>query len=121
MGEWMSDQGVGLRLFVVWVAGTWACATGGSGTAEVDTAEAADHRETTHDHAGGVERARRVPEQVVQRIVAAPERSASGASASNGVRPAADTAAPSAKSVVEPITSKHLEAELNRLEAELRR
>jgi hypothetical protein len=70
---------------------------------------------------GDPEPLRRDPEQVVQRIVAAPDPSASDRSAANRVRPAADTAAPSPKSSAEPITSKHLEAELNRLEAELGR
>lgn len=113
----MSDQGVGLRLLVlsccVWVGGTWACDTGGAAVPR----ETAQHRV----QAGEGEPVRRDPEQVVQRIVAAPERSASERSASNGVRPAADTAAPIQRSSVEPITSKHLEAELNRLEAELSR
>lgn len=112
MANGMSDQGVGLRLLVlacgIGVGGTWAC----------DARDAAEGPDTSRNgmQAGEGQRERRDPEQVVQRIVAAPARSAS-----NGVRPAVDTAAPSPKSSVEPITSKHLEAELNRLEAELGR
>lgn len=117
MGQSMSDQGVGLRFFVlscgVWVGGTWACETGNR-----DAAGATEHRETAKGqvHAGDGEPVRPVTQQVVQRIVAAPNRSES-----NGVQPAADTAVQSPKTLVEPITSKHLEAELNRLEAELGR
>jgi hypothetical protein len=117
MGEWMSGQGRGLKLLVLscsaWVAGTWACDTG-----DREVAGPAEHREGVESRLSGAEGepVPRAPEQVVQRIVPAPNRSAS-----NGVRPAADTASPSPRGRAEPITSKHLEAELNRLEAELGR
>ena len=112
MANGMSDQGVGLRLLIaacgIWVGATWAC----------DTRDATDGPDTSQNGvpAGEGQPERRDPEQVVQRIVASPARSAS-----NGARPTGDTAAPSPKSSVEPLTSKHLEAELNLLEAELGR
>jgi len=64
------------------------------------------------------------PQQVVQHIVPAHDRSssaASGPSASNASRTPPDVAPVTQKRLAEPITSKHLEAELNRLEAELGR
>ena len=120
MGEWMSGQGVGLGLLVfscgVWTGGAWGCATGDGDTSSGDRRSGVEHRETARNPMRAGEAVRGDTEQVVQRIVPAPDRSAA-----NGVRPAADTAVPSPKSSVEPITPKHLEAELNRLEAELGR
>ena len=102
------------------MGGAWACATGDGDTRSGDTrsghASGVEHRETARNPMQPGEAVRGDTEQVVQRIVPAPDRSAA-----NGVRPAADTAVPSPKSSVEPITPKHLEAELNRLEAELGR
>jgi hypothetical protein len=102
------------------MGGAWGCATGGdtpsNGTRSGHTRSGVEHRETARNAMQAGEAVRGDTEQVVQRIVPAPNRSAA-----NGVRPAADTAVPSPKSSVEPITPKHLEAELNRLEAELGR
>lgn len=117
MGECMSDQGVGLQLLAlacsIGVAGICACNTG-----HRDGAGAAEQRGAAQSRVPAGEGAPvpRATEQVVQRMVAAPDRSAS-----SGAKPAAGTAAPSPKGRTESITSRHLEAELNRLEAELGR
>lgn len=95
----------------VWVSGACACDLG-----DGDGAGVAEPRGAAQSRVPAGQPVPRATEQVVQRIVAAPARSAS-----NGVQPAPDTTAPSPKGRVESITSRHLEAELNRLEAELGR
>ncbi len=103
MGKWMSERGVGRGLWVL-LAGLamLSCATSSAeGEPEAGVASAAP--------ADGV---KREPERVVQRIVPAPDRAANAGS------PKASSS-PTERRPSEPISSKHLEAELNRLEAEL--
>lgn len=113
--------GVGWRwslvvMAVAWLGGASACSAGGAG-AKAD------------GQAASAERASQ-PEQVVQKMIGtdvAGARTAEGegavvgesrASAAVVSRSKAGSLAPRANSV-ETISSKHLEAELNRLEAEL--
>lgn len=121
MGEWMSGQGSGLGLLSllggVWVGGILgACSSGNEAAAQRDNSPGAARL--------GRGDTPREPQRIVQHMVPAPRRSndeASAPSASNGTRAAAGAAVASPKSRGEQITSKHLEAELNRLEAELGR
>jgi hypothetical protein len=102
----MSAQGLGLG-FSVLVCGLLAGGLPGCLTAEA-----------------GAKPNEAQPREVVQHIAPAHDRSssaASGPSASNASRTAPDVAPVTQKRLAEPITSKHLEAELNRLEAELGR
>lgn len=122
MGQGMSEQPLRLRWLVllggVWAGGVCGCATR-EGAVDVDERGegVSSAAEAGHDSTRGE------PQQIVQRIAPAPEHSngASKPSASNGKPSSPDTVPVSQKSWVEPITSKHLEAELNRLEAELGR
>lgn len=85
--------------------------------------QATENGEASERAAQAAELRRGEPQQVVQRIIAAPTGSAPGEplASSNGAGAVADKPLAGQKSVAEPITSQHLEAELNRLEAELGR
>jgi hypothetical protein len=138
MAEWMSCKGVGSR-FSILVRGTTSklggltpsltvalfaasalAASLGCSTSESEPASSQPAALAEHVTGG--------PEQVVQRMAPEPTSAASSAGrrAAAGERPAdarlsaaGVTRADSRPSPGEPITSKHLEAELNRLEAEL--
>jgi hypothetical protein len=102
----------GLGSCVLFACGLLSCGTAEAGTqlpAESDTSRAAVPAVTTE------------PQQVVQRMVpagAAVAVATGAASSSPGSKPAAPTS-DGPRRPAEAITPKHLEAELNRLEAEL--
>jgi hypothetical protein len=101
MGVWLVW---GLGLCALYSSALFGCATAEAGTqvpVESDTSRVAAPAVTTE------------PEQVVQRMV--PAGAASAAAVAK--RAASTPGAP--RRTAEAITSKHLEAELNRLEAEL--
>jgi hypothetical protein len=122
MAESMSQRGVGSR-WSRWGLGAAVAALMGCATADespFDGSES-DGESVTASSAGVARAPSSQPEQAVQRLRIDP--APAGASAREARRPSAagmvpSGAEPRARAGV-PITSKHLEAELNRLEAEL--